>query len=187
MSTDAERNPLENVRAVRALAHPLRLRLLDALRFEGPATATELGRRTGESSGSTSYHLRQLARYGYVEDAGPRGGRKRVWRYRERRVSVPPAGGDPSTRTLLAELLGREALALDRYLAAPARTGEWDDAAFFQSRALRLTASELDTLRRDIEALLSPLRRADAEDEPPAATLPVRLLAFGFPQPLEEP
>ena len=53
-----------DVRALRALAHPLRSRLLGQLRLNGPATASRLGRVVGESSGSTSYHLRQLAAYG---------------------------------------------------------------------------------------------------------------------------
>jgi hypothetical protein len=88
---------------------------------------------------------------------------------------VDPGG----SRNLLAELLTREAHALDRYLAAPAPP-EWDEAAFFQSRALRLTAAELTALRTGIDALLAPLRRADADDAP-AGALPVRILAFGFP------
>jgi DNA-binding transcriptional ArsR family regulator len=180
MSTPADEDPTGAVRSVRALAHPLRLRLLDELRFEGPATATLLARRVGESTGATSYHLRQLARHGYVEDAEPRGGKERWWRYRERRVAVDPGGG----RNLLAELLTREAHALDRYLAAPAPP-EWDEAAFFQSRALRLTAAELTALRTGIDALLAPLRRADAGDAP-AGALPVRVLAFGFPLPAED-
>jgi DNA-binding transcriptional ArsR family regulator len=186
MPTPPKPGDTDNVRAVRALAHPLRLRLLDELRFGGPATATLLAGRVGESSGATSYHLRQLARHGYVEDAEPRGGRERWWRYRERRVVVPQGGDPADSRTLLAELLSREAHALDRYLAAPVRPPEWDDAAFFQSRALRLTAAELGALRDGIEALLAPLRRADADD-PPAGTSPVRVLTFAFPLPLEEP
>ena len=185
MSTPPQAGDTDNVRAVRALAHPLRLRLLDELRFGGPATATLLARRVGESTGATSYHLRQLHRHGYVEDAEPRGGRERWWRYRERRMVVSPGGDPADSRTLLAELLSREAHALDRYLSTP-RPPEWDDAAFFQSRALRLTAAELEALRDDIEALLAPLRRADAEN-PPAETSPVRVLTFGFPLPLEEP
>ena len=56
------------VRAIRALSHPLRVRLLDLLRFDGPSTATLLARRVGESSGATSYHLRQLARHGFIEE-----------------------------------------------------------------------------------------------------------------------
>src|SRR5689334_12619211 len=53
-------------RSLRALAHPLRLRLLGLLRMDGAATASQLAARTGQSSGATSYHLRQLAAYGFV-------------------------------------------------------------------------------------------------------------------------
>src|SRR4051794_33088457 len=67
--------------SLKALAHPLRLRLLRALRAHGPATSSGLGRRLGESSGATSYHLRQLARHGFVEEDTARGnGRDRWWR-----------------------------------------------------------------------------------------------------------
>jgi DNA-binding transcriptional ArsR family regulator len=177
---------VNKVRAVRALAHPLRLQLLDLLRFEGPSTATLLAGRVGDSSGATSYHLRQLARYGYVEETPQRRGRERWWRYRERQMTMEQGRGDASGRTLLAELLSREAHALDRFLAERAGPREWDDAAFFYSQAFRLTALELDQLRRGIEALLSPLRPADANNPPPDAK-PVRLLAFGFALPLEKP
>src|SRR4030095_2278376 len=71
--------------ALKALAHPLRMRLLAGLRYHGRATATMLGERLGESSGSTSYHLRVLAEHGFIEEvpghAGGRGrGRERWWR-----------------------------------------------------------------------------------------------------------
>lgn len=66
---------------MRALAHPLRGRLLGLLRLDGPSTATLLGQRVGESSGATSYHLRQLAVHGFVEDVEGAGrGRERWWR-----------------------------------------------------------------------------------------------------------
>jgi DNA-binding transcriptional ArsR family regulator len=172
-----------DVAAVRALTHPLRLELLDLLRFEGPSTATLLARRVGESSGATSYHLRQLARYGYIEEER-RSGRERWWRQRERQVAIPEGGGQ-SSHTLLAELLSREAHALERFLTERSRLPEWSNSGFFLSRAFRLTVSELDELQHGIESLLSPLRRGDAGDAPRDA-LPVRLLAFGFPQPLEE-
>src|SRR5260370_18706802 len=81
----------DEVRAIRALAHPLRLKLLDLLRFEGPSTATLLARHSGESSGATSYHLRLLARYGYVEEAPRTGHPERWWRSRERPVLPPSA------------------------------------------------------------------------------------------------
>jgi DNA-binding transcriptional ArsR family regulator len=168
---------------VRALAHPLRLQLLDLLRFDGPSTATELGRRVGESSGSTSYHLRQLARYGFIEEAPARGGRERWWRYRHRRVMLE--GGGAGERELLAELLSREAYALDRFLAQRERLPEWEAGSFFATRALRLTSAELAELRDGMDELLGRFRRAEADD-PPADARPVRLLAFGYPLPLEE-
>src|SRR3954470_4620267 len=77
-----------DVRALRALAHPLRSRLLGQLRLNGPATASRLGRVFGESSGSTSYHLRQLAAYGFVEEVEGQGtARERWWRARHRLTS----------------------------------------------------------------------------------------------------
>ncbi|MDQ0796118.1 winged helix-turn-helix domain-containing protein [Streptomyces sp. B1I3] len=70
-----------DARTLRGLAHPLRLRLLSTLREYGPATASGLAERLAESSGATSYHLRQLAAYGFVEDAPELGkGRERWWR-----------------------------------------------------------------------------------------------------------
>src|SRR2546422_9174430 len=75
---------LADVRSVRAMAHPLRMRILGSLRIDGPATSAMLARRLNTDSGQTSHHLRQLARYGFVIDApdlgkGPRG-RERWWR-----------------------------------------------------------------------------------------------------------
>src|ERR1700760_3578282 len=111
-----------DVTTLRALAHPLRLRLLDLLRFGGPATATMLAKRVGESSGSTSYHLRQLAKHGYIEEVPGSGGRARWWRSVEKRTTI----GDGSisgaeTRKLLTEVLTRQAHALDRFLASDHR------------------------------------------------------------------
>ncbi|SEG94627.1 Helix-turn-helix domain-containing protein [Nonomuraea solani] len=73
---------------LKVVAHPLRVRLLGLLRTDGPATASELGRKVGESSGSTSYHLRILFKYGFVEeDSEQRDGRERRWRSRYRYTS----------------------------------------------------------------------------------------------------
>lgn len=65
--------------ALLGLAHPLRVQLYDALSSQGPATASDLTRRLGESSGSTSYHLRQLERHGFVETDPDRGNRRERW------------------------------------------------------------------------------------------------------------
>lgn len=188
MNTHRRTDHAEEVRAIRALAHPLRLRLLDLLRFDGPSTATLLAARLDESSGATSFHLRSLARYGYIEEA-PRpgsGARERWWRYRERAVTLPAErAGDLGERGLLAEVLSREAHALDRYLAARGQYARWDESAFFRTAALRLTPDEFERLRAALMALVDAARRADAA-EPPEDAAPVRLLLFGFPQVLED-
>lgn len=65
--------------ALKALAHPVRLRILGMLRLDGPATATSLAERLRLNSGATSYHLRQLAQHGFVEDDAERGNRRERW------------------------------------------------------------------------------------------------------------
>src|SRR5258705_10560118 len=71
---------MRDANVLRALAHPVRIRLLEELALTGPMTATELAARVGESAANCSWHLRQLARYGYVEEAGGGAGRRRPWR-----------------------------------------------------------------------------------------------------------
>src|SRR5215467_9606852 len=99
----AERLPMTPMSAaqLRALAHPLRLQLLQVLYAEGPATASQLGRRLGESSGATSYHLRALHRAGMVEEAQQRNGRERWWQRAPERLLIPnsvPADASESER-----------------------------------------------------------------------------------------
>src|SRR6266704_2264045 len=96
----AERQPrsvkrMTDPRALRALAHPLRLSLLGLLRSEGPLTATRAGELVGESSASCSFHLRQLAKYGLVEEAGGGRGRERPWRATAMVTDVPSVTGRP--------------------------------------------------------------------------------------------
>ncbi len=66
---------MRDANMLRALAHPARIRLLEELALAGPMTATELAARVGESAANCSWHLRQLAKYGYVEEAGGGAGR----------------------------------------------------------------------------------------------------------------
>ena len=75
--------------ALQGLAHPLRVQLCDQLSMHGPATATQLAARLNESSGATSYHLRQLEKYGFVEEDPGRGsGRERWWRRVPGRITI---------------------------------------------------------------------------------------------------
>ena len=93
------RESLSDPKAMRALAHPARLAILNRLGVDGSATATEVAEVAGITPSAASYHLRMLAKYGFVEDAPPRGdGRERVWRAGEyapvgRRAAGRSAGG----------------------------------------------------------------------------------------------
>ncbi len=126
-------------REVRALAHPLRLRMLESL-HDGPATASMLARELGESSGATSYHLRALAAAGLiVEDLDRRKGRERWWKREPSRVgliSSAPAE-DPEYDAAVAQLestmLGRDEDAIRRYIHSRGEgehSDEWRETAF---------------------------------------------------------
>jgi DNA-binding transcriptional ArsR family regulator len=157
-------------RTLRAIAHPLRARLLTILRVDGPATATELGRRTGESSGSTSYHLRQLERYGYVEDAGPRAGRERRWQATSRDTSWEPAdfANDPGGLAVSDALERRQVQLAVRQFEAwmrrrPDADPAWLRAATMADDILRLTPSQALAFFEDLLAV-----RKRYMNEPPA-------------------
>src|SRR6187402_628900 len=82
---------------LRALAHPLRIRILDELSMYGPLTASGLGERLGESSGATSYHLRQLEKHGLVREDTTRGNaRERWWERRPGSISTPDPAEFPA-------------------------------------------------------------------------------------------
>ncbi len=110
-ATEPDQPSLEvGAEALRGLAHPLRARILDELTVQGAATATILAERLGESSGSTSYHLRQLSRYGFVEaDPGHTGRRDRWWRVRPGgwHMSGIDHLRDPATRAAAEVVLDR--------------------------------------------------------------------------------
>jgi DNA-binding transcriptional ArsR family regulator len=79
----------DDPRAMRALTHPLRLDLMELLAAEGPTTAAACGRALGVPQANCSFHLRQLAKYGYVEEADQGADRReRRWRMAEARPSI---------------------------------------------------------------------------------------------------
>src|SRR5580692_2854340 len=86
---------LADPRALRAYAHPIRMALMGLLRTEGPLTATRAGELLGESSGTCSFHLRQLAKYGLVEEAGGGAGREKPWRATTMFTAWPDVADDP--------------------------------------------------------------------------------------------
>ena len=93
-----EPRKLTDPRAMRAVAHPVRIALLEVLGTEGPLTATQAGELIGESPTTCSFHLRQLAKYGFIEEVAGVAGRKRPWRLVHTGMSFSDVSDDPETR-----------------------------------------------------------------------------------------
>lgn len=176
--------------ALKALAHPLRMRLLTALRDQGPATATALGARLGESSGAASYHLRQLAAHGLVADAPELGrGRERWWRAVHRSTSFDSEDfvghPDPEVRgalgVFLMETATKHTQELNTWLGTLHEWPEpwqhhWDMSDF----RLRLTPELAGELAYKIHALVESYRGRVAEDAEGSA--PVHAHVHLFPR-----
>jgi DNA-binding transcriptional ArsR family regulator len=184
---------LTDPRAIRAYAHPVRLRLLGLLRRHGPLTATQAASRLGESSGTTSFHLRQLAKYGFCEEAGGGKGREKPWRATALFTSWATSRDDPerteAERALNTVVLQLYVDQITRWLAGrPDDPPEWQAAAGFGDISVPLTPAELERLRGDVDALVRPyVGRITGEAEPPEGARPVKLIHFEFPDPDERP
>lgn len=184
-TTPAPSVDVRDVGALRTLAHPLRGRLLGLLRLEGPSTATLLAQRVDESSGSTSYHLRQLAEWGFVREVTGRGsGRERWWEATARSTHWETADvlDEPGGRELVEELGHLQVSQQRRVLAAHAAQREeldddWRTATSLNDWALHLTA---DGARELADELNDVLRRWRDTREVPGAPL-VHVLLDVFP------
>lgn len=157
--------------ALRVLAHPLRSRLLAQLRVHGAATATELAASLETNTGATSYHLRQLAAVGLIEDTQEGTGRRRVWR------AVAAAGapevssglqdGDPEDPD---DLAAADWLARDYLEHFTDRAGAWLEARHhwpdpwqpvlgLEDHLVLVTAEQMTALREELAEVLERYRR----------------------------
>lgn len=177
---------LRDPRALRALAHPLRGQLLSSLRIDGPATASILGRRHGHSSANTSYHLRILARDGFIEDDHDRSrGRERWWRASHTTTTLSPATIDEPAMTEVArEWLRRVGDDYARYFARYVDElgtwpPEWRDAALLSDRFLTLSASQVAAMSAELDAVIE--RYVDVEPDGDE-TRTVVTIVQAFPQ-----
>jgi DNA-binding transcriptional ArsR family regulator len=179
---------ITDVRTLRALAHPVRIALIEALIFGGAMTATEAGERISETPTTCSFHLRQLAKYGLVEEAGGGKGRARPWRVTSIGYSLNSVHDDPEAeiasnavlRLWRERTLGRYQTWLETKATYPRR---WREAASDNEYLLFLTAGELDQLNKELTDLLLPRYRERITDpslRPPGA-VPVELLTFSYP------
>jgi DNA-binding transcriptional ArsR family regulator len=159
---------------LRGLAHPLRLQLLQVLRSDGPATATQLARRLGESSGATSYHLRALHRAGMVEEAEQRNGRERWWQRAPGRItipnSIPPDASEGERSDLQAAhaqiesiLVERDEEALASWMAIRYDLPiEWQDSQWIGNLRMWGTAADVQEFVTAVLNLAEPLRKSPA-------------------------
>ncbi len=154
--------------ALRAVAHPLRLRLLGHLRATGPATASGLGRVVGESSGSTSYHLRQLERYGFIEpDPQQPSRREKVWRAVHRSTSFRMwDGAGPAEQAALDTVTGVQIESLVQGVRRRTAEGAapWRDAHASSDYLLRVTPTAMASLADRITALVAEFETPDDPD-----------------------
>jgi DNA-binding transcriptional ArsR family regulator len=172
--------------ALRLLAHPLRRRIERELR-RGPVTATTLARALGESTGLTSYHLRELAKHGFVEEVPELAhGRERWWRFvpKDRRLPLRSAQS-PEMRAVVDELNARD-FATDFAEFSRAQTGAdehgpWADAFPFSRGSIQVTFEELKEFFEDYIALLNRYKRPNEQPPPGARTVLTRFFAYPAP------
>lgn len=160
---------------IRALAHPVRMDLLGLVDELGEATATQCAERLGETVANCSFHLRTLAKAGFVEPA-PARGREKPWRATSRGRVMEPDPANPASFVAVAEVAGLTMLhEVDRvrdflqHHTAP--EPEWDDTVTITSSTFWATADEMRDLVQRLNALTEPFvdRTRDASLRPPGA------------------
>jgi DNA-binding transcriptional ArsR family regulator len=178
---------------LKALAHPLRFQLIELLMEEGPSTASELGRLVGESSGSTSYHLRQLAKHGLIEEAPELGSaRDRYWRGVRGGWTIDgfeilqQEGTRDDAEMLLDEVLRARVHALRRWHRDAPRWGQdWVRATVEMTGRFRLTRPEVDALSRELVAVVERYRDLQTGRHLPGGevpgAVPVRVQIEAYP------
>jgi Helix-turn-helix domain len=174
-------------RAIRALAHPIRMALIELLVHRGTLTATQASETLGESPANCAFHLRTLAKYGFIEEAGGGRGRERPWRRTHIGLNLQTVSDNPEYSAAvqaledvaLSYLLTRARAALASRASWPApwqhRLGELQVITY-------LTPEEADGFSDDLNALL--MRYADRDDHPerrPPGAMPVELVTLSYP------
>jgi hypothetical protein len=189
---DAGPRELTDPKTLRALTHPVRLALLEVLTLEGPLTATAAGELIGESSTTCSFHFRQLAKYGFVEEAGNGPGRQRPWKLAHSGMRFSDVSEDPEM-SIAAKSLERMMLdrAFDRqknfYDTRSSYPKEWQESSGAYESILRLTVDELKEVEQEFTAIFDRFRgRLTDPSQRPADSLPVEVLLFAFPMRLPE-
>lgn len=179
---------ITDARAMRAVAHPLRVALLEAMRRDGEITATRAAELLGESPGNMSWHLQTLAKYGFVEETGQGRGRSRPWRLATESNSFDTGMADPDgaaagealERTFAERAYDQLREWWSRRLSYPVK---WRRTAFMFNSVTYLTAEELAEMTVEIHAIYTRYWDRTPPEKRPADALPVHLYAHGHPLP----
>lgn len=185
-----DRRTVTDPRALRALAHPLRLALLDHLMSFGARTASECAAAVGSTPSNCSYHLRALARFGLVERVEAEDGRERPWQSTATGLQLGGAddpgiqlGVDTAERFFADHQVDQEAARLHRAIALrDSVPPAWRDASILSGYALRISPDELRELGRRLDALIRPYIALTRDDAPgDSAVVALNLNAFLHP------
>jgi predicted transcriptional regulator len=178
---------LTDPKAMRALAHPVRMALLDLIAVAGTLTATQASEALGESPANCAFHLRTLAKYGFVREAGGGRGRERPWTRTRRTISISSTEQDDPQAAIAAGALGsvyfeRWVERARRVFGRRERLPGWEHATQMSRSAVFLTAEETVQVSREIQEIIDRYR--DRERDPsqrPADGLPVEVALFLSP------
>lgn len=167
-----------DARSLRGLAHPLRLRILDALRLDGPSNSSHLAARFGENTGTVSWHLRQLARHGFIEEDIGRGDHhERWWRAPTRKEVLDTSELDPAAVSGVVEELLRWSFGRVTEYLQQDWPKEWREAGIVAEwTELRLTTDQLRELTERLTGVVEEYLHA--QPEPEALAVVVQLQAF---------
>jgi len=193
--TDAGTAPHEgrmlDAGALRALAHPLRVKIYDILSQYGAHTATMLAEKLGESSGSTSYHLRALAKHDLIREVEGKGsGRERWWERPRGAVSLASAealktpSGRAATQMVIGEFYRRRNEQLMRYLTQAMRQGPDERDAMLETATARLTIDQQNELAERVGSVIDEYIQKYRDQEGDGVRI-VSIRADIFPLPPE--
>lgn len=187
MSTP-QRTRITDPERIRALAHPLRIQLLDHLGGVDDATATQCAEATGESVASCSFHLRMLAKYGYIEPAERRG-REKPWKLIREIRDYQPDHEVPGSLTAATELADHlvihEAERIRRFLGkARHEETDWLDAITISRSDMWLTLDEMEEMSRQLQAIaVQHIERSRNPEARPEGARRVNLFTVLNPDP----
>jgi helix-turn-helix protein len=174
-------------KAMRALAHPVRMALLDLFHVSPTLTATQASEALQESPANCAFHLRTLAKYGFLEEAGGGRGRERPWRRVHESINISSTGQRNPQARMAAEALGSayRDLWLDRIrqaFTARAWPGEWDEAVTVSNSVRFLTPGEAVKMVAELRQIVDRYRdRTYGPASHPQGALPFDINIFGYP------